>query len=339
MKDLDFDEIDRAVNSVISNSSGDNSAKDMPAPEPEPVESAPEPQTEPESTPTPPLAARRSSGQFMDVVHPSSDMRRAAVDVPERPNITPVTPQPVEQPTTLPVPEPSDAENVATKAEETTGDSYNDADIDKISDDISKALGNSTETSLESPFISGTKVEKRPLGAFSTESTTEGGNQDEPANKTEFAPNPITEAPFSPDDTPLPAELQDDLLKIEADVSTDSEMPTPSEDQPAPENTNPIIPESEASAAVEPETAASEVSPVESTELTMPASITQQYKEQPSTGDQSTGAIYDTSTYHKSLTSPVKKKPAWKWAMYIAILLAVGGAVGAAVFYFVIPLL
>jgi len=83
VKDLDFDEIDRAVNSVISNGSNNDSnpvsqsINEMPEtvqPEPQPVVTA--------GVPRPPVA-RRSSGQFMDVVHPSSDMRRS-IAIPER---------------------------------------------------------------------------------------------------------------------------------------------------------------------------------------------------------------------------------------------------------------
>lgn len=84
MKDLDFDELDRAVNSLLTTNSNPVSS--------EPVESSPvSSQTSgPEAVVTKepvvtaaPLAARRSSGRFMDVVHPSSDMRTAVI--PSRP--------------------------------------------------------------------------------------------------------------------------------------------------------------------------------------------------------------------------------------------------------------
>ena len=85
MKDLDFDELDRAVNSAIN---------PQPAAPAEPVAEPPAPETEPAVEPvteppaptpvvsSPSPAARRSSGRFMDVVHPSSDMRAKANETP-----------------------------------------------------------------------------------------------------------------------------------------------------------------------------------------------------------------------------------------------------------------
>ena len=99
MQDIDFDELDRAVNSVISDASA-------PAPEHEERE-APEVKREVEvperkqiSRPTVSPAARRSNGRFMDVVHPSSDMRpkgsAAPAPTPSRTaeTVTPPAPKP-----------------------------------------------------------------------------------------------------------------------------------------------------------------------------------------------------------------------------------------------------
>ena len=111
--------------------------------------------------------------------------------------------------------------------------------------------------------------------------------------------------------TPLPAELQDNLLQIEADTDTT--------DQPQKEETTPVLP-----------VAQSEVP-------TGPTSITQQYTEQPSTGDQPTGAIFDTEAYRKPLSHPAKKKSGWLYVLWIVLLLVVGAGAGAAVYFFVLP--
>jgi hypothetical protein len=67
MKDIDFDEIDRAVSSVGSdNTNANDKPEDTTVQSDAPEISKPEPQT-PQTTPA--LAGRRSSGQFMDVVH------------------------------------------------------------------------------------------------------------------------------------------------------------------------------------------------------------------------------------------------------------------------------
>lgn len=73
MKDIDFDELDRAVHSATNggNSKSDDNTRSEPAPvDNESITPASSPVRPPVS-----LATRRSSGRFMDVVHPSSDMR------------------------------------------------------------------------------------------------------------------------------------------------------------------------------------------------------------------------------------------------------------------------
>ncbi len=69
MKDIDFDELDRAVNSVLSS---DEPVAVAPESAEEP---APEAPVESSTSTLPSPAERRRKGRFMDVVHPSSDMR------------------------------------------------------------------------------------------------------------------------------------------------------------------------------------------------------------------------------------------------------------------------
>ncbi len=78
MKDFDFEELDRAVNSALEDTAPQ---KDLTAvPKSMEVSATPRP-----SAP----AARRSGGRFMDMVHPQSDMRRPGV-----PSQAPVVPKP-----------------------------------------------------------------------------------------------------------------------------------------------------------------------------------------------------------------------------------------------------
>ena len=342
MKDLDFDEIDRAVNSVISNGSNNDSnpvsqsITEMPEtvqPEPQPVVTAGVPR---------PLVARRSSGQFMDVVHPSSDMRRP-IAIPERPSQT----VPPNEPKLAEVfqAQPSvDTEPTMPAVVESEAMPYEDADIDKLSSDIDVVLGKTTDASLESPFISGTKVEKRPLGAFSDDSVSETAEQPNSDVQSDFAPQPVTSENemLSPGQAPLPAELQNDLLKIEADSSTmpeevaipEQSVATESAVTPEASEKPEVIDANDSSTSVE-----SPRDVAEKAEPAGPTSIAQQYTEKPNSGDQSTGAIYDTESYHKTLAHPAKKKSGWMWVLYIVILLIVGAGVGVALHYFVIPML
>lgn len=120
MNDIDFDELDRAVSSTLT-----------PAPEPasDPVAAAPSVPVAASATPTSPAARR--GGRFMDVVHPSSDMRGPAAVAP-RPTATPVVP------TAAPASTPAAA--------------------------ITPAPVTDWPDPIESPFLPDTKVEKRPLG-------------------------------------------------------------------------------------------------------------------------------------------------------------------------------
>lgn len=129
MTDFDFEELDKAVSGALTND--DNGAGT-----PVTVNGASAPTAEPSPvTPAPSLApaARRSSGRFMDMVHPTSDMRNSPSVAP-RPT---VTSRPEAPPPTEPVfSEPTPVETPVTPEEKP----------------------------LESPFLPDAKVEKRPLG-------------------------------------------------------------------------------------------------------------------------------------------------------------------------------
>jgi hypothetical protein len=72
VKDLDFDELDRAVNSLVASESGSSATPE-----------AKEKTLNLTIPPPPPLAGRRSTGKFMDVVRPSSNIRQTLA-TPER---------------------------------------------------------------------------------------------------------------------------------------------------------------------------------------------------------------------------------------------------------------
>ena len=314
MKDLDFDELDRAVNSLATNAPGSDAS------------------TKNKETTTPPTV-RPSTGQFMDVVHPSSNMRASLV-MPERASHQGVTVTPIVPTTKTPIvpdntsaiaptnsmPDPIDFagfNNDGKDKDKVPDKEEDDADIDQISDDITNTLNPKSDKSMDSPFLSGTKVDKRPLGTFSSDTPLTSPVQPpvqeakpEETTNTNMAAQPASVI------TPLPAELQNDLLLVESDSTT----------RPDGSNTTATKP-----TIVTNNTPAIDDKPVG------PTSITQQYKEQPSSGDQNTGAIYDTKEYHKSLLYPAKKKSSWIWVLWIVILLVVGAGAGAAVYFFVLP--
>jgi hypothetical protein len=216
----------------------------------------------------------------MDVVHPSSDMR-SSLDVPQRPlspSMTPVqavAPQPVASLST-------ESKPVAS--------TNNWAGLPNYQPPAAAP---------ESPFLPDTKVEKRPLGAFSNET---------PAIEEELLlpekPEPATtnELDSVPDKPSIPAELDKAVLGVEPGSSThknDAEM-----------SSNPL---SYSSAN---------------------GSISQQYAEKPVIDKPVTSSIYDNGVYNAATSKPAKKKSSWLIVIWIIILLIVGVGAGLAFYYF-----
>lgn len=327
MKDLDFDEIDRAVSSIATNTSASDDKTNLnqgPVPNTSDISQS---STADTTSPLSPATAR-STGKFMDVVHPSSNTNRSSLIMPERVN-NQVPPNNTPPPNTETTPVTTQTNNVQTAPvnlvdannkviENTTNlgqDQNEDDDINQISDEINSSLSQTNNDSHESPFISGTKVEKRPLGAFSNDLSPQTSQQsdnivDSPSDKVDSSDDGSLEKIK----TPLPAELGDDLLKIESD-----NLVIAKGDSPKPPDEAKLTPDK--------------------VKIEGPTDIAQQYKEKPSSGDQKTGAIYDTDSYHKGLINPVKKKSGWMWIVWISLLVVVGTGVGAALYFFFTPYL
>jgi hypothetical protein len=364
MKELDFDELDRAVNSLMTDapsaappkedaedketvlditstvsggpvpSFGENPTQTVAASTP----SATSSRTEPTSAP---LAARRG-GRFMDVVHPSSDMKKPTI--PSRPNSrqgltinpTRTADQLVSQETSpvasaAPVQEPAPA----TSTDMLSPIEPKTSSADEWPDPLDFKGGE--HTPLTTPFLPDTKVEKRPLG---------NGLPTTPAEEPDHTPvldmsadqsslttdNPDAQLPATPPELELqlPEELQDDLMVVEADThmglpKTEDVKLTEKEVEPKPELVTP---------SKAPKSSMPSMEPPEEPLLTAgPTSIPQQYREEPNTGDQASGAIYDTDSYHQPLAHPAKKKSGWMWVIGIIIILLVGAGGGAALYF------
>jgi len=367
MKDFDFEEIDKAVAGALASdpvptqtSVSDNtqSVDTVDAPKSEVVET-PQPVretiVEPEKpaivqTPRTAPAARRSSGRFMDVVHPSSDMRGRTTFTPPAPQ----TAAPVEEPVRE---EPKETPESILAAQEDELEAW--------------------AKPLESPFLPGARVEKRPLGGIpsSIDATLEELLLDEPDELRIEAPNePRLEAP---DELRIEATSMPDPIDFAANsaVLSSEKEDTGLEDQPISE---PVVGEitppsvlAESSIHAELAAALAEESekdteiieeqpvveqvpvpevPVQETPIQQapvapqqepvgPTSISQQYTEQPSSAE-APGAIYDTEAYHQAVVPPVVKKKSGIWVVLWILLLVILGAGAGVVFYlFVLPLL
>ncbi len=329
MSDLDFDELDRAVNSLIASTpSNDSTAGGSDA---DPVDLPPVDLDSPLTSPAEPLSTsvsgsglptipvetpvstvtRPNIGRGMDTARPSD---RGNLKMPERapaPSLQPpALPPLMSQAPPLPVVNQID-DLPATKKELEWPDPIDinppamvstpkdeDADIDQISNDIVNTLNQNRDASAapDSPFLTDAKVEKRPLGAFSG---SVGSSPAVSPISTPMTPSATTAPQATPKPasggngnnnhgavvsninapTPLPAELQKDLLSIESDTT----MP-PAVDKSA---------------------------PAANSQTTSPNQATftpQQYTAAAPSGENTNGNIYDTKAYHKAMKQLSKKK-------------------------------
>ncbi len=343
MTELDFDELDKAVSSVMektANTSADGTAPTAATPESTSIPSSP-PVTspallpiKPPSRPSSPPAARRA-GRFMDVVHPSSDM--ATPNKPTMPSqrltITPPTM------TAAPVDPPKKVSGGANELQSPVmPDPIALADSTPIPDSIDSSDSPATtppDAPLTSPFLPDAKVEKRPLGgnipsldaAIAAElgkvtideavPTTESVDSIKVKTSEKLEPKLVEEPTARKDDkqlTPsveeavLPPELNQDLVAIESGTASEQTEVEPPTVPKATETTTP-------------------------TESIGAGSIQPQYHEQPSSGDTSHAPIFDAAADHSPLDHPVKPKSGWLWVIVIIVLLLVGAGAGAAAYF------
>lgn len=367
MKELDFDELDKAVNSLMA----DPVKKQQSAQAP--IKKSEQPKPSPSSASSS-VISRSSGGRFMDVVHPSSDMKkptspsrpvsrqgvtvepRATTIVPEEPQ--PAPPQKEQEPTpatpasaidqSVPQnewPDPLEVANfsdtsLASSVEETKELHNQPAQTtthEEAPETESQPEKKEEPTPLVSPFLPGKKVEKRPLGgALPAEEPPHApvlGSEAE-AKPTD---NLTAQLPASPNDTPaqMPEELQSDLVAVESDTNGPWEMPK-EEEKPPSKKKAPKTEESAEKLEPMPLPPAPEEKPAaaEAPVPTGPTSIPQQYREEPNTGDSENGAIYDTDAYHQPLRHPAQKKSGWLWVIWIVLILLVGAGGGAALYFF-----
>lgn len=328
MTDFDFDELDRAVNGAI----GDEIT---PSPKPEvftdelsTVEANEQPTSNAPSTATATSpagsgttgapAARRSSGRFMDVVHPSSDMRMGATMPPRSAvPVVPVTPQPV---LTQPTPNAPVWPSAATAQ----------SDAPK---DVSDSLIDDWQKPLESPFLPDAKVEKRPLGGEAPSAA-----EFDALELLEAPDQPLVEAHAMPD--PIDFALSNEPAATHEEKPVLVQEPGGYGEGSFQPNAQPDIEansEPEAFPEQQPQPVVQDEVPVEAAIPAGPASISQQYTAKPSSSPQPS-AMYEAEAYQPA--APVVKKKPGAWAiLWIVLILLLGAGAGAAFYFYVMPML
>lgn len=324
--DIDFDELDRAVNSLMGGVAGSSSRGSDEAPEPktlsisttlkpgekpayervgevakrigsetlttdndattitdigeisqpelQPVavpvnvpqqsqSTAPKPQSNirPNSSSEGPVAPRPSGGRFMDVVHPSSDMKTSLPQQAPTPVVTSSVP----------------TERVEPPAPTVTPD-----------------------IELTSPFLADAKVEKRPLGGESTP--------------------PVKEDDYSHNDMP------EEIVAINSEAIARHNLGN---------NTQEILDASqfESVSSVDKQIQAIEANH----EATLPDSQSDEIRAVESVDSGATatqqGAIFDVNDYHQPLNHPPKQKSGWGVVVIIVIIIILASAIGAGAYF------
>lgn len=283
MKDIDYEELDKAMNQLMSDSPAIDSIPSDNSASPTTVPTAPTTSTT--DRPIPSLAGRRN-GRFMDVVNSGTTSRPATTSQSSS--------APVEVPASTPL-----TETTPTPQSE---------DTPKIEEP-------------QSPFIPDAQVEKRPLGAFSsTESIS--GNSDDNVITADSEINNSTPAVA----TPLPAELQSDVLLVESSsVAKDYEnIDAPVQDDVKPE-------------VEQPKDQAFSTSSMTQTPGNIPLSS---FSKTEST-NQASPAIYDEeNTVNQAIVDkkkPKKKGGIVKIILWVLLLVLLGVGAGAVVYFVVLP--
>lgn len=341
MDDINFDELDNAVKSVLQQTPEKverQEPKSDVIEQPNQTEGVATEQRAPSAAVRPTsVVVSRSRGQFMDMVHPSSDMttppvkqeasttasRFSNVMKPLDPSIVEISKNSPEEPAAsrnesvsdadLPReeecsaspyipsenewPDPIDSVDAANTHNKSQRDEPMNSEAPEASrvnkDSLASVVTSSlneleTEDALDSPFIKGTEVEKRPLSAFA-ETADQEGEAVAADDESPYEGN-IPEAVV----TALPQELAPEVVSVESD--------NPSND-------------------------IEELQPAATSPDVLVSSISQQYKpESAPADDDATHPVFDTKEYHQPLTPPAKKKHTGLTIVFTLLLLALLGA-------------
>ncbi len=260
-----------------------------------------------------PTSKGRSGGRFMDVMHPSADMKSASPSPAAPVKSVSVASTPQQKPNPVVELPHVDKEE---KAEVVAPEKSEPKEVASPEAPQVVAAPAPAETAvtavapvepLSTPFLADAKVEKRPLGGAPTETSemksSEATELTDDVTSVDDAPatDSTAQLPLAPEKiVSVPDEYHDALLAIESqgslELGDESEVATP-----------------EASTTVSEPVAAP--SP-ESTDAVTPL--------------EKSGAIYDVNDYHQPLNHPAKHPSGWLWVILTILLIAIGGGAAAA---------
>jgi len=309
MAEPDFAALDAAADDIVS---GGESSQPTPDPDTKSDEKIP--------------SARRFRGQFMDMVHPSSDVK-----VAEKPNFAQRSNNPFgssnsDDPIAQPETEPMEPDNPEPPIQ---------GPVDDNSDE-------SIDNSYESPFLPDAKVEKRPLGSLDFEVDDRLLSSNEPENDLlssgtdsgqELLPSGET------DEELLIAGEEPEALLSAGDENSGSEAaqtddqpddPTDSESVPAdPSNTEPKTAEKQEDPKTELPSQNAENVPTGDTRAAIANTmIMPQYKAAVAAAPAELQSPFAASAEPMN-RAKTKHFPIWAWILVFILLAVAGAALGA----------
>lgn len=351
MKDIDFDELDKAVNSLMAETSlGDHPEEKPPKDEavvtikpslqaddssrritPKDLSSAvsntlseqnsekPAAREDVPKSPAPESAPviKRRTGRFMDVVHtPPVARDESARPAASRTGLT-ISPPESEKPAEEKTDESKDEEVNANVDKITTPENVVDENEKSRRDTDDWQSGGDFGTKDEPETAEPDTEEAEPLvSPFLPDAKVEKRPLGSPAPEAEMpAEYETTASGQSPEDQ-LPADPDQGLPQELQDelLAVESDTSMQFDGEPEPEEK----PEAD--------------SPAETPAKPLSTSIPQQYKPEPSVPDETEGDVFDTRSYHQPIIHPAKRKSGWLWVLGIVLLILLGAGAGAAVY-------
>ncbi len=381
MSDLDFDELDKAVNSLVGDSdSGDKK------------DSAPTQESSSDNKPNdtagkigPSMPSRRS-GRFMDMKHDSSDMQKSDSSLmnPSKTTVTPINPglkkeaddakeaqqeskseksswpdpidsaksedtdkadeKPVSSSTDMPDPLDHMSSSDTSDKDDKNNDKTDEGSPEKVESDYGDKKDepelNYEETDpkkdekKDSPFIDDAKVEKRPLGGFSSESPVTPPSEE--AKEGDAKDSKDDKPPVEPvEPIELPPELDKDLVAIEAGETIET-MPLKEEEEKSTEKDEK---DEDNKDKDKKETAEQKDKVSELLASAATGSIPEQYKRQNRSHElHAPHPLFDADHYKNSPKVTNVKKPKspvakiFQWIFISLGLVLLGGSLGAAAY-------
>lgn len=358
MSDIDFVELDKAVNNLVNKNNVKSDATAV----------------QPVTQPTKPSnqVSHKPAGRFMDVFHHSSDMMGKNNDVADKTDsssaslprkvLNPIYNDIKTSPKPSELPEPS---SIITDESLRKNDWPDPIDTGANKPENSFHEEPTKETPLppvdtSSLFLPDTKVEKRPLGGFNAENIENNKDDEDKEKQLETnPPSPVNVAPSAE----LPPELEADLVAIEEGGSTFSTTASLEGKEGGTTETSPNFLEGKenkpggptvredlsqpSSPAVKHDPLSEPVTvPPQKAELSgllAAGSIPQQYKAAAVTNDHSPESthpiFFDADQYNKApdpgAHTTSGKTSVFQWIFIIVGLLLLGATLGAALFVFV----